>query len=352
MIEISFYYKSLFKLVVLHNYYAEQPSNDFRLVPTADSQKMAKKLGLILKAADGENILLYEEDKIEGLLAEVEKKPLIKFTYLLYSSNPYFINFTDQPIESRSEIFYFSNNTVNRSEESNILHKSDHAGKADRFTLLKELKVSGDGQEKLIELKDDQGQVIFKKNIGAEEKLIITNQLVPIGKYHFHENGKHQSTFVLFTEVPVLRPIAIVDISLSGAIKEEFINGVKENEIPFYSYKISFSARSTFWKYFLISKYNSNLKNTTIDSGESEFKFKGPEQVKMKNGQDAVMFVSNSPLPLRQIQDLRFQLKNVRMGIVNGKTIMDRLPSPSPETIKPDSRDENSKVYSEIIIHI
>lgn len=352
MIEFSFSYKPLFKLVVHHNYYAEQPSNDFRLVPTAETQKLVKKLGLVLKDSNGEWILMYEENKLDGLLSEVEKRPEVKFMFFLYSSNPYFINFTDLPIESRSEFFYFSNNIVKKAEDTIYMHKAEFAGVKDRFGLKQELEISGNGQEKLIELKDEVGNIVYTKKLGAEEKMILTNQNVPLGKYELFENGKSQNTLILFSNVPVLKPIAIVEISLSGIVKEEFINGVKENEVPFYNYKISFSSRSTFWKYFLIGKYNSNLKNTTIDSGGSSYKFKGPEMVKMKSGDDAVMFVSESPLPLKQIQDHRFQLKNVRMGIVNGKTIMERLPSPSPEIIKPESRDENSKVYSEIVIHI
>jgi hypothetical protein len=352
MIEISFYYKTLYKLSVFHNYYAEQPSNDFRLVPTAESEKLAKRLGLIIKDNDGEYVLMYEPEKLEGLLAEVENKYPIKFTYLLYSSNPYFINFTDLPIENRSGIYYFSNNMVNQSDKTTYMHPSEFAGITESADLKTEIEISANEKEKLIELKDDHGMVVYKSKLSQGEKLIISNKNVSLGKYQLYENGKLTSTFVLFSNVPVKRPIAIVDISLSGIIKKEFMNGVKENEVPFYNYAISFSSRNTFWKYFLIGKYNTNLKNTVIDSGGIKLKFKGPEEVKMQNGTDAIMFVSESPLPLKQINDLRFQLKNVRMGISSGKTIMDRLPLPSPEMIKPESREQNSKIFSEIIVNI
>ncbi|HEY8400999.1 MAG TPA: hypothetical protein VIK89_07040, partial [Cytophagaceae bacterium] len=145
---------------------------------------------------------------------------------------------------------------------------------------------------------------------------------------------------------------AIVDIFLSGTIKNEVVEGIKEFELPLYEYKIHFGARSTFWKYLLISKYNSNLKNTIINSGGSEVKFKGPSEVKMRNGADALEFVSETPLTLKEKPDYRFQLKSVKAGAANGKTIMDKLPLASAEVIRPESRNEDSKIFSEIIVYI
>jgi hypothetical protein len=333
MIEINFAYKALFKLSVLHNYYAEQPSNDFRMVPSPESLKLAKRLGLILKESNGEYVMMYEPHKLDGFLGEVENKYPIKFTYLLYTSNPYFLNFTDLPIEGGSEIFYFSNNLVNRTDNDIFLHQSKFAGTKDRAVLRTSVEISADSKEKLAEVKDEMGVLVYTRKLAAGEKMLLDNKQLPIGKYQLYEDGNLKSTFVLFTDVPVRRPIAVVDISLSGIIKDEFILGVKENDVPRYNYFVSFSSRNTFWKYFLIGKYNSTLKNTMIDSGDTKLKFKGPAEVKMQNGTDAILFESDIPLPLKQIQDLRFQLKNVRLGISRGKTIMDRLPLASPEII-------------------
>jgi hypothetical protein len=352
MIEIKFQYYSLFKLAVLHNYYAEQPSNDFKLEPTEDTLAIIKKLNLIFKEVNGEYFILYDPDKIDGFLGEVERKQNIKFTFLLNCSNPYFVNITEIPVEGRSEFFYFSNQHTNHIGENTYLHHSEFAGKADKVFVESNIEISGDGKKKLVELKDDAGNIILTKNIESEEKFYISNKNVPLGKYHLFVNGNFQRAFILFSNVPLKRPIGIVEFSFAGKIREEFIQGVKQNEIPFYNYKISFTSRSTFWKYFLVGKYNSNLKNTTIDSGDDKVKFKGPQEVKLHNGTDAIMFVCDGALPLKQIQEHRFQLKNVKAGVLNGKTIMDRLPLPSPEIIKPESKDENSIIFSEIIVNI
>lgn len=352
MIELKFQYNSLFKLGVLHNYYAEQPVNDFNLVPTEDTMAIIKKLNLIFKEVNGEYFILYDPEKIEGFLGEVERKQNIKFTFLLNCLNPYFVNITEIPVEGRAELFYFSNLQTNHIGDNVYLHHGEFAGKADKATIESNIEVSGNGKSKLVEVKDDSGNIILSKNLQSEEKFYISNKNVPLGKYHLHENGKFMRTFILFSNVPLKRPIGVVEFSLAGNLREEFIEGVKQNEIPFYNYKISFTSRSTFWKYFLVGKYNGNLKNTTIDTGNDKVKFKGPQEVKMHNGADAVMFVCDGALPLKQIQDHRFQLKNVRAGILNGKTIMDRLPLPSPEIIKPESKDENSIIFSEIIVNI
>lgn len=351
MIEISFQYKPLFKLGVLHNYYSEQPSNDFRLVATPETLKLGKKLDLVLKGTGAENILLYEPSKLEGLHSEVEKNP-VKFTFLLYTTNSCFINFTELPVEGASQLYYFSNNVVKKADATLLLHASNHVTSQERVPVKSEVQVTAGEKEKLVELKDDHGDVVYRKKLAAGERVAISNSQVPIGKYSLSENGKEQDTFVLFTNMPAHRPVAIIDISLTGAIRDEVLTGIEDMDIPFYEYRISYSARSTFWKYFLIGKYNSSLKNTIIDSGEKDLKFTGPQLVTMKNGQEAVMFVSEKPLPLKQIQDYKFQLKSVRSGLSNGKVIMDRLPLPSADMIKPESRDENSKIFSEIIVYI
>jgi len=351
MLDISFNYKTLFKLAIGHTFYADQAGDDLKIVIAPECSGLFRKLDLVAKEDGGECFFLYAPDKLDGLLQLIEKKE-VKLTYLVYTRNQYFYNFTDVSLENNSKIFYFSNNRVTKENETVILHEGQHAGDKDRYPIIRELLLQGGANGSRFEVKNDLNQVVLTKDVPANGSVVITNSQLPLGLYALYENGTLKETFVLYTNVPVLKPVAIIDISLTGSIKGELINGIQNHDVPFYNYKIVFNTRSTYWKYLLIGKYFSGLKNTIIDSGSGDLKFTGPEEVKLNNGADAIMFVSNQPLPLKQKYDYRFQLKNVRNGSAGGKIIMEKLPFASFEMIKPESREGNSKIFSEIIVHI
>jgi hypothetical protein len=352
MININFSYKPIFKLAVNHGFYTNPVSADFELVATGESQKLTKRLGLILKEANNEYFLLCETEKLDALYAELKSDNSLKITYLLFCNNPYFLNITEVPLEIGPDFFYFSNTKVKEKEGYTLLHQDEAVNKNNRYPYKNSIEVSGDGIKKLVELKDEFGKVVFQKTVKPEERINIDNSNAPVGLYEVYVNGSLVEKIILISNVPVKRPIGVVEISLTGTIKEDLISYLEAGEVPTYDYKVFFPERSTFWKYYLIGKYNSNLKNTVIESGGSKLKFIGPEEVKLKNGKDAVMFVSETPLPIKEINDFRFQLKSVRTGLTSGKTIMDKLPLAAPDMIRPESRDENSKVFSEIIVYI
>ncbi len=351
MLDISFNYKTLFKLAIEHNFYADKPGEDLKIVLASESTGLFRKLDLITKEDAGECFFLYAPEKVEGLLNLIEKKEL-KLTYLLYTRNQYFSNFTDVSLENSSKIFYFSNNRVTKDNETLLLHQGQCVGDKERYSLKKEIVLLGGDKGSKFVFKNDFNQVVLVKEVAPGGSLAINNTHLPLGLYFLYENEALKDSFVLYTNVPILKPVGIIDISLTGSIKEELIDGIKSFDIPFYSYKVVFNSRSTFWKYLLISKYNTGLKNTVIDSGSGDLKFSGPQEVKLNNGASAIMFISDQPLPLKQRYDYRFQLKNVKNGSSGGKVIMDKLPFASFEMIKPESRDEKSKIFSEIIIHI
>jgi len=73
----------------------------------------------------------------------------------------------------------------------------------------------------------------------------------------------------------------------------------------------------------------------------------------MSNGELAYLFQSAEVLPLQEFSPYTFQLKkNKNTGENSGRVIANRLPLPAIGPIKPDSRSENAKVYSEIIVYI
>ena len=228
MIEISFSYKPIFKIGILHNFYVDMPTKDFVLKPTEATLKLAKRLGLIVKEVDGQHLLMVEPEKIEAVLLELKKSSSMKFTFLMfYYSNPYFLNVTETPAEITNEIFYFTNNKTKNSGEVINLHNSDFVTKENKLVVKKELVASADGARKKIELRDDASNCIASKVISGNEKWVIDNNTVPWGMYHLYQDGVLIDTCILLSAMPVKKPIGVVDISFSGVIKDDFISKVE-----------------------------------------------------------------------------------------------------------------------------
>lgn len=352
MIEISFQYQSLFKVTVAHKFYKEQPAKDFSMQPVPDTSAIARKLGIILKEADKEIISLRQPEYQDALLMALEKGKPLRFTFILTCSNPYFVNYTEVPHDSIKDIFYFSTAKSHSSGEEILLHEKEFAGLADLFPVVSAIELAGGDKGKKVEIRDEFGASVFEKELASGQTIHLDNRTLPIGKYELYEGGKLIRSVVLFSNMPALKPIGLVSISYSGDQAEKLIQSLKEGDTPSYRFKINFNNRQTFWKYFLVQKYNDALKNTSIVSKEAEVGFSGPEEVVLGNGVKAVQFTSKTALPLHERGAYRFQLKSTKAGMVNGKVVVETLPLPSVEMIKPETKESNSRIFSEIIVYV
>src|SRR6478752_2018081 len=183
MIEISFSYKPLFKLSILHNYYVGNLAKDIVLKSTENSLKLAKRLGLVMKESDGEYVLMAEPSKLEALHFEIKRNAFTKFTYLIYSDKPYFLNFTETPSEINNLMFYFSNNTTRQIEGSGFLHDSEFVNTNNRFPVKQQVVFEALAIDRVVEFRDDNDSVVFSKQLPKNERLIIDNSNLPIGLY-------------------------------------------------------------------------------------------------------------------------------------------------------------------------
>jgi hypothetical protein len=353
MLEISFSYRTLFTVNILHNYYSENKTSDLVLVPTARSLALAKKLGLIIKTTENGAVVLFDSDKTDSLLYELDHNPSVKFSFQAYSKNPFFLNFTNLPIEQKNSVLYFSNEQ-GRKEEGNeyLLHNSSYVGEEDFQTLLNgSLKVEAEGNEKEVEVYDVLGNLVYTSKISANGVGYIDSKMLPEGKLRLLENKTEKFTFVNAGDFTVNKPIGFIDLSLSGKIKKELINGAQIKNLAHYNYKVFFESRSTLWKYLIIPKYNNAVQNSVITTNNRNISFSGPETISMSNGETAFVFLADKNLPLKERSDFNFQLKAGKL-IGSGKTLINRLPLPSVEVIKPESRNSNAKVFSEIIVYV
>ncbi len=121
---------------------------------------------------------------------------------------------------------------------------------------------------------------------------------------------------------------------------------------------IGFKSRSTKWNYFIINKSNKNFDNLSI-SGNPEVVFLGPSKATIQSGEEALLFSSESLLPLSENSKFKLQLvnkQNNKTSLNNtqtsnsSKTVFKGLPNPDP--LKLASTIEKKYLSSPMYIYI
>ncbi len=296
MLNISFQYRSSFSFRILHEYYTDETLTDFLIIPSQRSAEKARRLGLIIKQVDNKLSLLFEEEKKE-LLSTLPSEDL-KFSFFIYTKNLYFQNFTQLPIETPAgKILYFSNRNDQGERPSGVVSKGEFIEEQDYIDI-------------------DQVPEPFP------------------------------------AEHPIKKPIAFVEIHLPQELKKEIENKTDFKELPQQDYFIKFSARKTYWKYAFVSQHRKLESQAEIVNGDGlSATFSRKENEILLNKQEATIFISNEPLVLKQRSE--YDLKLTQKDKVSKATeIIPRLPVPSIEMIKPESRAADAKVYSEVIVYI
>lgn len=296
MLNISFHYRSVFSFRVLHEYYSDETLTDFLMVPTAYSADKARRLGFIIKQIDNTLSVLFEEEKKE-LIATLPPEEL-KFSFFIYTKNLYFQNFTQLPIEApEGKILYFSNRSNNGELPAGAISKNEQAGEPDYRDLTE------------------------------------INEPFP-------------------AEHPIRKPVAFVEIFVPELLRKEILEREDFKSLPQLEYFIKFSARKTYWKYAFVTQYRK-LENQAeiLHSGGLPASFTRADNETLLNRQEAIVFISTEPLTLKQRSE--YELKLTQKDRVSKATeIIPRLPVPSIEMIKPESRAADAKIYSEVVVYL
>lgn len=101
------------------------------------------------------------------------------------------------------------------------------------------------------------------------------------------------------------------------------------------TYTIRFAARATQWQYFVVNNSQVPLNQPLVKgiNGDS-FRFAGPENVSLANGQQALLFTSGTRLiPLSETPENKFSLLSTPEHTGNGvsaKPVFKNLPQPDP----------------------
>ena len=355
MIEIQFQYRAFVQLKVKHNYYAKNLDRDIHFVPTAQSLALAREMGLLIKNSEGGISISYDVPNGDALWHYLKNNDHVEFNFLLISTNNSFINFTDMATESVGKIFHFNTLNAKKSQEgAYLLHQEKYVSTQDGISLKRgDFYYPIKSKKVRLELKNDEGKKIIEEEVVDRDNYLFQLSNLPQGRYTILEDGKERYQFAYVNQqIPRGAGVAMITVSINGNDKKDLMEQLERGEVlKSKEYLLHFDSRSTYWKYFIVSKYKLPLEKSGIQSENEDVTFNGPEKVKLPNGDMAYVFEASKPLPLNEIPKYNLKLsKNKKAG--NGEAYLNRLPTPSPDSIKPESRDASAKVFSELIVYL
>jgi len=149
--------------------------------------------------------------------------------------------------------------------------------------------------------------------------------------------GTHDARPVTeFSGLFFAKPFAIVDIRLLAENPAEF--------------QISFRAKSTYWKYIIISSQFHDYENLSIVGGQ-DISFDGPEEMDLQNRQRAMVFQSKELIKLSEKPSKTFSLVENYVPGTNRHRVLKRiLPAPDIGAISAATLTNMQTNYSEIFI--
>jgi hypothetical protein len=163
-LQVDSRHKEFFGVLCLHDYYADSVCKDLEFEPTPETAVLLRNYKLIFKPADFGFLILYSPNESEEKLRTLPAKT--RFSFLIRSRNPKFMNFTKIKFWPEGVAFHYSN--LYGSEE-----EFKFAAPRDVYYYFKGLKV-GDVRKKLLHLPEHEflpkRQPRFNVGLGSQGK--------------------------------------------------------------------------------------------------------------------------------------------------------------------------------------
>jgi hypothetical protein len=343
----------MFEVIIKHDYFTSGFSTDFSFKPTKECRFALSRYGLIFKSAANGFAVFYEAKETGGIKLPV--KPISndeRFSFVMTLNNRSFQNFTELPLDNVITQRYYFDNLDDNKNGSDLLLVNDPVKKfvdkddvTDIEANILNYSESSVNQSALVKILDKFNNVMMSKafsNIGGRINAQFDLSILDAGVYKIEVDGVIKKTFykdniILFDNV-----FGIIDIFKNSSVPSDYRFADTAGNVSFKQYIIQFHRRSTIWKYFVIKKYKTTAPNLTLQVGANPALSGSPHI--LPDGTSSTLFDLLSPSELKEEP-----VENIKL-ISNGTILIQNLPNPSVEIIKPDTIA--NKVYSEVYVYI
>ncbi len=357
-------FTNLFSVDFKHNYYTDERNSDFHITPTLSCMELLKDFGMLFRETVEGFTVLYPEfhdgDK------DIPFKPIdinLKFSFMIKSRNPYFLNISDLPLNiSSSKIYYFNNLTEN-TDDGALYLASDLSNRfisdTDRMSVKPQaFHYVFDSVEtsSLVEVLDEANRVVFSEKVFPVEEVyqcFVNLAKFPPGRFVLKIDDVQSLVFYASNELYKTPVFGIIDIFKNDILVPEsyqFVNPVDSKNVSPKNYRVYINNRKTFWRYNVILKYNKEYKphRLSVKHPVRGTKFNKNGVQSLPDGTSVVQFESKEQLSLleKPVKGIKLRRK------VQGKkeVEIENLPNPNIKFLNPDL--ENDKVFSDILIYI
>lgn len=370
-------YHKVFRIDLKHDYFADGVLRGFTIEPTPHTQQLMRQYDFRLQKHQ-EGITIYCGVEEGGSMATVLSKSH-NLCFLLKIQDPYFINYTDLPLLGQEgKKYYFSNIGLEQEPDSAIkpLQKTSFVSEQDSLLvhpLYYQHQLPLDTKQAVFDLAKfgqhtrHQDQVAEWKFIPGETSPAPTPPFLqldftksPLGKYELNIPGEESLVFGVMPGNVMPSTFGMIEIMPQAE--------------SFEQYEISFQARKTIWRYYIINKSEIDTTTIRINKGSANQVNGDAEEIplaqpieqnnkKLSNGDEATLL---ELIEGRTLKEHPSELIHLSLIGSDSKEIKMDLPAASSQQIIPEIAeiekiDENgdkklvkeiSHVYSDIYVYL
>jgi hypothetical protein len=366
---------TLFCVQICHSYYnlANDRCPDFAVVPTPDGAALMARLGISFQDKGDGFIVYCAPSRLPAIASHLAAMADGKtqggwLSFFLLLKNPAFVGITALPLDTNptQQNLYASNLDVAKTKGGELVFGSRTG--VDTTALL---PVSGPAialqttADAVVSIADILGQTVASATAPANSPTTLSLAASPFGRYTI--SADPATAYAGPSEVAYVptRPLTsgLIDLLLAQPPNQTgdgaaFPIAMALNQPPTtqtVSLVLSFTARATTWQYYVVSQSGRGSFGQDLSiSGTATTFVQAAKPVALPNGEEAVLFSSAQPLPLRQHAPTRFKLSGQRHGPGGSRDeiSIDRLPSAPAAPVWPASTGDALSGASEIFVHV
>ena len=332
-------------MAVQHEYYPKGENNEMYFLPTPRTAFNLEKMAMMIRSQEGALKVLFDVSKTELLSQRIKQATAkeLKLSFMLFSKNPYFLNFSDIPVDIQGKTFYFSNLHL-AAKDSGLLHETSFVHEKQLTSLVPPQLKENQHNKKNYAFAIESGveKVIQKIEHGHQ----IDGADLIDGHYKIYANEKDYDSFISLGAKTKSTPIGFIDLFLSGSMKSKILDELNSGQVPVLDYQIKFKSRSIFWRYNIVPLHTKRVKNLKINcqKGSPKMTFKALGEVDYNNSK-MHSFITDKPVKFNKQFDYEIQLKK-QEGETGGKVLIKKLAFAPFDIIKPiNETDYMSEIY-------
>ncbi len=354
-------FQPAFAVEILHDYYPDGISRDFLFAPTPHCQLQLQNLGLLFKETPEGFLVLYETNGEPG--PPTPKRPLaapLSLSFILWPRSPFLFNYSELPLDKTVEQIFVCSTRQKSLNSGQLLLSANPAGEflsaADLLSLRPQrfqVGVETSADSLLWELQDEQGALLQRQRVPTVEgtsQFLVDLAGRPPGRYSLRRNGTLELDFYAADRLVSGFPFGVIEIAVDPLVSNDFSFVGGDGRVQFRRYRLKLQARKTTWEYFVVAKYETEVKPTdlTLTLDDPPVTFTRQTAVTLADGSAAIPFVAGTPLPLSQ-QPLKGISLSKKKGPSTPKLAIDNLPNPSVSEVIPAA---GGKVISRVYIYV